>query len=60
MKCENCGTILEGGICSNCQEELFIVTYQSEFIDKPLSKEFLDKVEEQEDELKGYNRGDAE
>lgn len=29
-RCENCGCITEGGICSNCQEELFIETYQQD------------------------------
>lgn len=45
--CEDCGTRLYGGVCSNCQEELYIVENQYEHIDKPLSPQFLQKVEEQ-------------
>jgi hypothetical protein len=51
-RCEDCGCILEKGVCSNCQEELFIVENQSEFIDRPLSEEFLNKVNEQEELVK--------
>ena len=47
--CEDCGCILEGGICSNCQEELFIIRNQE--IDFPLSKEFLEKANKQKKEL---------
>lgn len=50
--CINCGCSLERGICSNCQEELFIIENQSEFIDYPLSDEFLNKVKEQREEIK--------
>lgn len=51
-RCEDCGCRLSGGICSNCQEELYIVTEQAEFIDGPLSKEFLEKADEQKELLK--------
>ncbi len=50
--CENCGTILECGICSNCQEELFILAFQGEDIQEPLSNEFYEKAEEQKEEVK--------
>ena len=63
--CEDCGCILEKGICSNCHEELFILTYQAEYIDQPLSNEFVEKAKEQEGDVsrrqmrgqiyKGYN-----
>ena len=55
-RCSDCGCILEGGICSNCQEELFIITYQNEDISGPLSKEFQDKVIEQKQFLKDHKR----
>jgi hypothetical protein len=50
--CSDCGCRTERGICSNCQEELFIVEYQSEFIDKPLSDEFVHKAGQQRQYLK--------
>lgn len=50
--CENCGTRLNYGICSNCQEELYIVENQAEFIENPLSDEFVQKVKEQRQFLK--------
>jgi hypothetical protein len=44
--CETCGCRTCNGICSNCQEELFIYTYQID--DCPaLSKEFMEKVDDQ-------------
>ena len=46
-RCRDCGCRLEGGICSNCQEELFICTYQGEYIDTPLSDNFRQKAAEQ-------------
>jgi hypothetical protein len=45
--CEDCGCTLQNGICSNCQEELFIETFQAEDIEKPLSQEFQEKAAEQ-------------
>ena len=54
--CLDCGCRLENGICSNCQEELFIMENQSEFIDKPLSKEFLSKANEQKELLTKRSR----
>lgn len=50
-RCKDCGCILEGGICSNCHEELFILTYQSEDIITPPSREFIEKAEEQKKEI---------
>ena len=46
--CEDCGTPLSSGVCSNCQEELYIVREQNEDICEPLSQQFIEKVEEQE------------
>jgi len=51
-RCPDCGCRTSGGICSNCQEELHILTYQSEYIDGPVSDEFAKKAEEQEKYLK--------
>ncbi len=45
--CEDCGTKMYGGICSNCQEELFVYENQYEDMDKPISDEFMEKVSEQ-------------
>lgn len=50
--CEDCGCRTSGGVCSNCQEELYIVQNQAEHIEAPLSREFLAKVGEQEELLK--------
>ena len=50
-RCEDCGCILEGGICSNCHEELFIQTYQAEDAPSGFSKEFTDKAAEQSAEI---------
>lgn len=55
--CENCGCLLSGGICSNCQEELYIIENQSEYIEKPLSEEFMRKANEQKEELKRRSNG---
>jgi hypothetical protein len=51
--CEDCGGILErSGICGNCHEELHILTYQSEDIRWPVSKEFEEKAAEQNRSIK--------
>lgn len=49
--CEDCGCKRYGGICSNCQEELYIYENQSEYADAPYSEEFIEKVGEQRREL---------
>jgi hypothetical protein len=47
-RCENCGSTLRSGICTNCQEELYIYQHQMEPEDRrKMSKEFSDKVEQQ-------------
>jgi hypothetical protein len=51
MRCEDCGCRTSGGVCSNCQEELYILQEQSEFIDQPVSDEFADKARKQQEEL---------
>ena len=46
--CPDCGLPRNNGICSNCQEELYILTYQAEFIESPYpSEEFTKKAAEQ-------------
>ena len=45
--CEDCGTKLDGGICPNCQEELYIFENQNEYLPEHVSEEFFDKVVEQ-------------
>ena len=50
--CEDCGTKLDGGICPNCSEELYIYNEQHEFLPPYLSEEFLNKVKEQKEKEK--------
>lgn len=46
--CPDCGErACNRGVCSNCQEELYIASFQSEYIDEPLSQEFMEKADEQ-------------
>ena len=45
--CSDCGCRTSNGTCSNCQEELYIFENQNEFMVKPMSKEFEDKIIEQ-------------
>lgn len=54
--CEDCGCILNDGICSNCHEELYILENQGEFIDFPLSDEFIQKSEEQKKVVDNFNK----
>ena len=54
--CVNCGCKKSGGICSNCHEELYIIENQSEYIDFPLSDEFLKKAKEQKEEIERRKR----
>lgn len=50
--CEDCGCRTFDGVCSNCQEELFIVEHQAADIDGPLSPSFLAAVDEQRELLR--------
>ena len=47
--CPDCGEKKMGGICPNCNEELFILESQIIFdgIDIDLSNEFVEKIKEQ-------------
>ncbi len=45
--CSDCGCRTNKGVCSNCQEELYIMEFQSEFINKPLSEDFIKKADSQ-------------
>jgi hypothetical protein len=46
-QCEDCGCGTLNGICSNCQEELFIMCNQSEDQEEPFSEEFREKADSQ-------------
>jgi len=51
--CKDCGCVLEkSGICSNCHEELFILTYQGEDMMQPPSDEFIEKAADQSRKVK--------
>jgi hypothetical protein len=58
--CEECGTTTPGGICPNCQEELYI--YDTQYLPyagmmPELSNEFMGKVREQRNEIDKYMHG---
>lgn len=50
-RCLDCGERLNGGICPNCAEELYILTYQSDCIES-ISNDFAEKVKEQQEKLR--------
>ena len=53
--CEDCGCRLREGLCTNCQEELYIYLYQLPEIDDPdfvVSEEFMETVREQRQQEK--------
>jgi len=50
--CEDCGCRTTGGICSNCQEELYIFENQHEDMETPVSDKFVEKIKEQKEYLK--------
>ena len=45
--CPDCGCRTNNGICSNCQEELYILEHQSRDMSYPISEDFLQKAGEQ-------------
>jgi hypothetical protein len=46
--CPDCGErACNRGVCSNCQEELYIYEFQGEYRDEPLSDEFMEQAAEQ-------------
>lgn len=51
-KCEDCGCGMNGDICSNCHEELYIQTFQTEHMVTPVSKEFANAAQEQYEKVK--------
>ena len=51
VKCEDCGCVKRNGICTNCNEELYIFDYQNEHLPENLSDEFLNKVKEQRENI---------
>ena len=53
--CEDCGErACNKGVCSNCQEELYIYEFQADARqdEPPLSDEFMEQVAEQRDYLR--------
>jgi hypothetical protein len=56
--CEDCGTKLDGGICPNCHEELWIFDNQMtpDGYDEPLSEEFAKKVNDQREQVRKAGR----
>lgn len=59
MRCEDCGTIMSGNLCPNCDEEAFI--FENQIDDYPndfkFSEDFNSKVQDQFDkrEEREYN-----
>jgi hypothetical protein len=53
----DCGCRMAGGICSNCQEELYILTFQGDDMDDPVSDEFLAEAERQRAEIAAKQSG---
>lgn len=53
--CADCGTKLDGGVCPNCHEELYIFETQISVdgTDVPLSNEFVNKIQEQRVKVEG-------
>jgi hypothetical protein len=47
--CSDCGCKTDRGICSNCQEELYILQNQSDDIFLPVSETFAKKAREQKE-----------
>ena len=55
--CEDCGTGKTNGICTNCNEELYIMDYQYPEMDEEIdfSDEFIEKVNEQRKRIINHN-----
>lgn len=50
--CDDCGTTLRDGICTNCYEELYINDYQMPEFPCEVSDEWKETVAKQRQELK--------
>ena len=50
--CPDCGCRTRGGVCSNCHEELYVLTFQADDLTEPVSDEFAGKARRQSEELK--------
>ena len=50
--CEDCGTTLRSGICTNCHEELYINDYQMPEHPIPVSNEWNKTVDKQRKDLR--------
>ena len=55
-KCLDCGCGMDGGICSNCHEALYIQTFQSDSMVEPVSNEFASEIEEDKVKIKQRNK----
>ena len=49
--CPDCGCRTSGGVCSNCQEELYIFTFQYDEV-KSVSDEFAERARKQREDLR--------
>lgn len=56
--CEDCGTVLRGGYCTNCQEEAYIYYEQADPAErKTFSPDFVEKADQQlRDQKQGEER----
>ena len=50
--CPDCGCGTSNGVCSNCQEELYIIENQSEYIIEPLSDDFSRRARQQQEYIR--------
>lgn len=51
MSCDNCGTKLRNGICTNCHEELYINDFQMPEDPPVVGKEWNELVSHQRKEI---------
>ena len=54
-RCLDCGCGMDGGICSNCHEALYIQTFQSDSMVDNVSPEFIAEIQEDKDKIKHRN-----
>jgi hypothetical protein len=55
--CPDCGCRTSDGICPNCQEELYILRFQSDYVDE-VSQGFAEKARRQEKDLANARKQD--
>lgn len=54
--CENCGTKMSNGYCTNCHEEAYIMDFESEYMDRQPCDEFQALADKQRKEIREMNR----